>query len=78
MCEYVSLRSVRQFWQCMNKKEINIDRSPSYHKLKTMARRHLDQMIRTQNFMVRNQRIETGVLVKTRKGEKCQREKENG
>ena len=30
-----------------------------------MVRRHTDQMFRTRNFKVRNERIETGVLVKT-------------
>ena len=30
-----------------------------------MVKRHIDQMIRTRNFKVRYERIETGVLVKT-------------
>ena len=38
---------------------------PNYPKLKTMVRRHIDQMIRTRNFKVRNQRVETEVLIKT-------------
>ena len=64
----------RQTVLAMHEQAIDQNRSkPSYHKLETMASRHLDQMIRTQNFMVRNQRIDTGVLVKTRKVEKCQR-----
>ena len=29
-----------------------------------MVRRHIDQMIRTRNFKVRNQRVETEVLIK--------------
>ena len=36
---------------------------PSYQRLKTMERRHTDQMSRTRNFKARNERIETGVLV---------------
>ena len=34
-----------------------------------MARQHIDQTIRTRNFKARNERIETGVLVKSQKGE---------
>ena len=43
--------------------------TPSYERLKTMVRRHIDQMIRTRNFKPRNERIETGVLVKMKRGE---------
>ena len=41
---------------------------PNYQKLKTMVRRHTDQTIRARNFQVRNERVETGVLIKTLKG----------
>ena len=41
---------------------------PSYQRLKTMVRRHIDQMIRTRNFKAQNERIETGVLVNSHKG----------
>ena len=41
---------------------------PSYQRLKTMVRRQKDHMIRTRNFKARNERIETGVLVKSHKG----------
>ena len=48
--------------------EIDQDRSkPSSQKLKTIVRRDIGQMIRTQNFKVRNERIETGILVKSQK-----------
>ena len=50
---------------------------PSYQRLKTMVTRHIDQMIGTRNFKARNERIDTGVLVKSQKG-KSQRGKENG
>ena len=33
-----------------------------------MVKRHFDHQMRTRNFQARNERIETGVLVKTRKG----------
>ena len=52
------------------KQEIRQDRwKPSYQKLKTMVRRHIDQMIWTRNFKVRNARVETGVLIKTQDGQ---------
>ena len=37
---------------------------PSYHRLQTMVRRHIDQMIRTRNFRARSDRFETGALYK--------------
>ena len=41
---------------------------PSNQRLKTMARRRVDQLIRTRNFRARSERIETGVVVKSHKG----------
>ena len=35
-----------------------------------MARRHIDQMFRTCNSTAQNERIETGVVVKSLKGRK--------
>ena len=41
--------------------EIDRDRAmTSYQRLKTMVRRHIDQMIRTRNFRARHERIERG------------------
>ena len=58
----------------MYEQEINQDLSkPSYQKLKTMIKRYINQKIRTRNFQVRSERIETGEKVKTQKGEECQR-----
>ena len=57
----------------MYDQEIVRDRVMPSYKLKTMARRHFDQMIRTRNFKARNERIETGMLVKSRKREKSER-----
>ena len=46
----------------MYDQEIDRDRAmPSCQRLKTMARRQIDQMIRTRNFRARNERIETAV-----------------
>ena len=59
--------------------EINQHRSkPSYHKLKTMVKRQEDQKIRTRNFQARNERIETGVLVKTRERKHVSAERISG
>ena len=53
----------------MYEQEIDQYRStPSCQNLKTMVRRHIDHTARTRNFRVRNERIETGVVVKS-KGE---------
>ena len=41
---------------------------PSYQRVKTVVRRHTDQMIRTRNVRARNERIETGIVVKSQKG----------
>ena len=47
---------------------------PKSRNCHTMVRRHIDQMIGTCNFKARNERIETGVLVKSqKKREKSQR-----
>ena len=54
-------------------KLIKIDRCQVFQKLKTMARRRIDQMIRTQNVQARMERIDTSVLVKTPKKVEIQR-----
>ena len=41
---------------------------PNYQKLKTMVKRRKDQKVRLRNFDVRHGRIETGAVVKNRKG----------
>ena len=49
--------------------QLDRDRAvPSCQRLKTMVRRHIDQMIRTRNIRAQNERIETGVLVTSQKG----------
>ena len=78
MREYVSLITSKPYWQCTNKKLIKISR-PSDQKLKTMVKRCIGPKSRARNFEARNERIETGILVKTRKGKhvSVQRNKEN-
>ena len=41
-----------------------------HQKFKNMSKQHVGQTIRTRSFKVRNERIETGVLVKSHKEEK--------
>ena len=41
---------------------------PNYQTLKTMVKRSLDQKLRSRNFDARNGKIETGAVVKNRKG----------
>ena len=41
---------------------------PNYQKLKTMVKRSIDQKLRLRNFDARHGRIETGAVVKSRKG----------
>ena len=43
-----------------------------------MVREHIDQMIRTRVFKARNERIGTGVLVKSRKGRNVRVERKLG
>ena len=41
---------------------------PNHQKLKTMVKRSFDQKLRLRNFDARNWKIETGAVVKSRKG----------
>ena len=45
--------------------------APNYQKLKTMVKRSIDQKLRLRNFDARRGRIETGAVVKRRKGVTC-------
>ena len=76
-CECVSLCSSGQSWQCMNKKSINIDRSQSIRNCRP-CKGQIDQMIRTRNFKVRDERVVTGVLVETPKGKNVGVERRRG
>ena len=42
--------------------------TPNYQKMKTMVKRSLDQKLRLRNFDARQGKIETGAVVKSRKG----------
>ena len=41
---------------------------PNYQKLKTMVKRSIDQKLRLRNFDARNEKIETGAVVTSRRG----------
>ena len=57
-----------QTLSAMYEQQIDRDRAmPSYERLKTVARRHKEQMSSTRNFRPRNERIETGELVKSQR-----------
>ena len=59
--------------------ELNRDQlAPSYHRLRTMVRQHIDQTIRTRNFKARNERIETGELLESHEKDKRQRGEKSG
>ena len=65
---------IRESWQLKNcigivRHEIHQKISvPNYQKLKTMVKRRKDLKLRSRNFDARHERIETGAVVKNRKG----------
>ena len=44
---------------------------PNYSQLKTVVKLHIDQMMRTRNFRVRNDVVERGSVTKSQKGKKA-------
>ena len=63
--ESAQLKTVLELYDMEIHQKISI---PNYQKLKTMMKRSIDQKFRLRNFDVRHGRIETGVVVKNRKG----------
>ena len=51
---------------------------PSYFRLKTLVRRHIDQTMRTHNFRARIEMVERGVVTKSQKGRKACAERKVG
>ena len=47
---------------------IRINEPPSYSRLKTTVRRHIDHTMRTQNLRARNEIVERGAVNKSQKG----------
>ena len=56
----------------------NTNQQPSYSRLKTSVSRHIDQMVRTRKFKARNERIETGVIIKSQQWRKVSVERKVG
>ena len=44
---------------------------PNYSQLKTAVKLHIDQMVRTRNFRVRNDVVERGAVTKSQEGKKA-------
>ena len=65
ICESAQLKTVLELYDMEIHQKISV---PSCQKLKTMVKRSIDQKLRLPNFGVRNERIETGAVAKTRKG----------
>ena len=58
--------------------ELNRDRvSPSIQRSRTMVRQHVEHVTRTRNSKAWNERVETGVLVKSYKGRKVSVERKS-
>ena len=67
---YVSLRNSNPYWNCTTWRFIRRKRFPNYQNIfeKKMVKRRKDQKRRLRNFDARHGRIETGAVVKNRKG----------
>ena len=50
------------------KENIRNNGHPSYSRLKTAVRRHIDEVMRTRNFRARNEIAERGAVTKSQKG----------
>ena len=59
------LKTILELYDMKNHQKISV---PNYKKLKTMVKRSIDQKLRLRNFDARHGRIETGAVVKNRKG----------
>ena len=63
--ESVQLKTVLELYDMEIHQKISV---PNDQKLKTMVKRSIDQKLRLRNFDARHGRIETGAVVKNRKG----------
>ena len=66
-CEYVSLRNLIPYWNCTTWRFIRRYRCPII-KIEDNVKRSIEQKLRLRNFDARHVRIETGAVVKNRKG----------
>ena len=63
--ESAQLKTILQVFDMKIHQKISMS---NYQKLKTMVKRSIDQKLRLRNFDVRNGKIETGAVIKNRKG----------
>ena len=63
--ESAQLKTVLELYDMEIHQKISV---PNYQKLKTMVKRSIDQRLRLRNFDARHGRIESGAVVKNRKG----------
>ena len=63
--ESAQLKTVLELYDMEIHQKISV---PNYQKLKTMVKRSIDQKLRLRNFDARHERIESGAVVKNRKG----------
>ena len=63
--ESAQLKTLSEIYDMQIHQKISM---PNYQTLKTMVKRSIDQKLRSRNFDVRHGRIETGAVVKNRKG----------
>ena len=66
--ESEKLKTVLEMYDMENHQKISM---PNYQKLKTEVKRSIDQKLRLRNFDARHGKIETGEVVKNRKGLSC-------
>ena len=63
--ESAQLKTVLESYDMEIHQKISV---PNYQKLKTVVNRSIDQKLRQRNFDARHGKIETGAVVKSRKG----------
>ena len=63
--EFDLLKTVSELYEMEIHQKISM---PNYQKLKTMVKRSIDQKLRFLNFDARNEKIETGAVVTSRRG----------
>ena len=65
ICESDPLKTVFELYDMEIPQKISM---PNYQKLMTMRKRSIDQKLRLRNFDAKHGRIETGAVIKNRKG----------
>ena len=71
----VQLQTVLAMYEQEN---IRNNGQPSYSRLKTAVRRHIDQVMSTRNFRARNENLERGTVIKSHNGKKANAERRVG